>query len=59
VYPEGEFENPRGPLGGQRRVCRGGFWNSNALTCSNANRNNLQPDYNLQIIGLRVCRNSP
>ncbi len=56
VYDTRTPRNPRGGADGERRVVRGGAWNSapSALRC--ANRSGNRPDLGNSSLGFRLCR---
>ena len=46
-----------GPASGAHRVLRGGYWNSNAGSCTVGYRNGFSPDFRNRILGFRLaCR---
>lgn len=57
-YSEGSANNPAGPLSGQRKVLRGGSWNSDPQVLRAAFRNDGYPVIRLNFIGFR-CASSP
>ncbi|MFH2052177.1 MAG: formylglycine-generating enzyme family protein [bacterium] len=57
-YPAGSVNDPRGPDTGQVKVHRGGCWANFAAKCRSANRERVDPDARLDMIGLRVARNA-
>jgi formylglycine-generating enzyme required for sulfatase activity len=48
--------DPKGPLSGERRVRRGGSWNTNAKNCSAIERNSSEPERAQFDIGFRIVR---
>jgi len=62
-YQASPEKNPQGPNTGDKRVARGGSWNSTADKCRSAFRSNANPGYmdicfGYDIYGFRVVRNS-
>ncbi len=60
-YLEGPQKDPRGPESGERKVLRGGCWNSNPDACRSAYRYNENPAYTdacfgYDIYGFRCVR---
>jgi formylglycine-generating enzyme len=60
-YKESPKQDPRGPEAGDKKVLRGGCWNSNAAACRVAYRYNETPGYTdacfgYDIYGFRVVR---
>ena len=53
-YPEGSVLDPTGPTTGDRRVCRGGSWDSASIECRSAARNDLNPNQRYPTVGFRV-----
>lgn len=51
-YANSPSEDPQGPSGGSRRVCRGGAWFDCARGCRSANRGGHEPDYR-EFVGFR------
>jgi formylglycine-generating enzyme required for sulfatase activity len=54
-YPEGLQVDPRGPETGERRVVRGGSWNSNPRQVRSSARRSELPRTTHYAIGFRVC----
>jgi formylglycine-generating enzyme required for sulfatase activity len=54
-YKGSERVNPRGPIGGQKRIYRGGSWKSRAGNLRTTARNFNLPDYSSNDVGFRVC----
>ena len=50
----GAGTDPQGPLGGTRRVIRGGAFNSPGKTCRSASRDSANPAVAANTIGFRV-----
>lgn len=59
TYPTGDQTNPTGPQGGDRRVRRGGGWNTDANYCTVSFRSHSIATYSLNVIGFRCVRVSP
>jgi formylglycine-generating enzyme required for sulfatase activity len=57
-YSKGEASDPRGPDGGETRVCRGGSWGSPAGDCRSALRGRFSPDSRYSILGFRLALRS-
>jgi len=55
-YPDGPFENPKGPKKGEHRVIRGGSWNYYSQDCRAAYRIYGLPDSASFNLGLRLAR---
>jgi formylglycine-generating enzyme required for sulfatase activity len=55
-YPAGPVTDPTGSASGERRVLRGGSWDSDARYTRSANRDDVNPDYRHLDIGFRVAR---
>jgi serine/threonine protein kinase len=47
-------QNPTGPESGDKRVNRGGSWNSNARNCRSASRFSFAPSYSDKYMGFRL-----
>ena len=54
-YSSGRQTNPKGPYDGSSRVGRGGSWIINARGCRSSNRNNGNPTYRNDGLGLRLA----
>ena len=54
-YRLGDFQNPRGPETGLRRVSRGGSWRHQVKASRNAHRSSLPPEYRYLDYGFRVA----
>jgi formylglycine-generating enzyme required for sulfatase activity len=52
-YPSGRQMNPVGPPSGERRVLRGGSWDSGQRIVRAANRDHFAPDNRLIFVGFR------
>jgi formylglycine-generating enzyme required for sulfatase activity/TolB-like protein len=57
-YEERTQDNPRGPMRGDRRVLRGGSWNSDDGWLRSTYRNVGKPDQRYRDVGFRVVRPS-
>lgn len=55
-YQQGENNNPRGPSGGEERVCRGGSYFVFEYGCRSSFRSMLTPQYKSRDIGIRLAR---
>jgi formylglycine-generating enzyme required for sulfatase activity len=55
-YSEKAQVDPLGPQSGERRVRRGGSWNTNAKNCSAVERNSSLPSYVSGDVGFRIVR---
>jgi len=55
-YGQAENTNPRGPEGGEEKVCRGGSWFVYEYGCRASFRSMLEPDLSGIDIGFRVVR---
>jgi formylglycine-generating enzyme required for sulfatase activity len=55
-YAKSPVDDPRGPLGGSRRVCRGGTWCDPARFCRSVYRFSFGPGDRLDLVGFRVCQ---
>lgn len=55
-YPSEPVDDPRGPQTGEKRIRRGGGWDSAARTCSSVARSDVQPDYSDKYTGFRLVR---
>jgi formylglycine-generating enzyme required for sulfatase activity len=53
-YPPTKATDPKGPMGGTRRVVRGGSWSSGAINCRSAQRRAFLPEHRDNVIGFRV-----
>ena len=53
-YPSGAVTDPTGDSSGSNRVIRGGGWNDRAENCRSAFRNNRNPTYRYNDLGLRL-----
>ncbi len=53
-YDSGGVTDPQGPKSGNRRVARGGAWDSDARYCRSANRFNPEQTYRRYNIGFRL-----
>ena len=53
-YADGPAVDPQGAKTGKRRVCRGGSWDTSAVECRSAARNDRKPDGHDAICGFRV-----
>ena len=54
TYKSKDRANPRGPMGGQKRIYRGGSWKSRVSNLRATARNFNQPDYLSNDVGFRV-----
>jgi formylglycine-generating enzyme required for sulfatase activity len=54
VYRARNRVNPRGPLTGTKRVCRGGSWKSRAGTARASARAHNAPDFSSNDVGFRI-----
>ena len=52
-YADAAAENPTGPESGDRKVLRGGGWNSGSLDLRSAHRGSNDPDYSPANLGFR------
>jgi formylglycine-generating enzyme required for sulfatase activity len=60
LYTMDAQADPRGPDKGDKRVVRGGSWNTGGWTCRAAQRIAVAPSYRLNTIGFRVvCESDP
>jgi formylglycine-generating enzyme required for sulfatase activity len=57
-YEESPFRNPKGPTSGERRIVRGGAWNSGDTLVRAAHRQYLDPSDSDGYLGFR-CARSP
>jgi formylglycine-generating enzyme required for sulfatase activity len=55
----GPREDPTGPARGDKRVLRGGSWDSYGKACRSASRNSFGPDYRNHFLGFRVALGTP
>lgn len=55
-YAQAENDNPRGPEGGEEKVCRGGSWFVYHYGCRSAFRSMLDPELSGIDIGFRIVR---
>ena len=55
-YQYGSNENPAGPNDGEYRSIRGGSWSEPADGCRCSFRDNDNPIYRIQVVGIRVIR---
>ena len=55
-YPGGSVTDPRGPVSGSGRVCRGGSWYSNAGGCRASDRHYYSPGHRGSGLGFRLLR---
>jgi formylglycine-generating enzyme required for sulfatase activity len=55
-YPEGDAEDPTGPIGGELRIVRGGAWVTFAHMARVAFRGGLNPAQTADNVGLRPAR---
>ncbi len=55
-YPSDSVTDPKGPLSGSHRVCRGGGWNNSAHICRSAYRSLSRPDERNSSLGFRLAR---
>ncbi|MBC8426491.1 SUMF1/EgtB/PvdO family nonheme iron enzyme [bacterium] len=55
-YAGSPVDDPTGPTGGSRRVCRGGSWDGDARGCRAANRDRYVPSYRYGSLGFRLAR---
>lgn len=55
-YPQGPAIDPQGPPSGERRVKRGGGYDSAPQKCRPATRNSAEPDSRRYDVGFRVLR---
>jgi len=53
TYPSYDYENPKGPASGTRRVYRGGSWMNSAQELRTVVRGSLKPDTTLDTLGFR------
>ncbi len=54
-YSSGSQTNPKGPSSGSFRVNRGGSWAASRGRCRVSYRNDINPDYGLSSLGLRLA----
>ena len=54
-YSSGSQTNPTGPTSGTFRVFRGGCWDCSAKYCRVSYRDDFNPDYKFDYLGLRLC----
>lgn len=59
AYPAESVRDPTGPATGNRRVRRGGGWDSSAESCRSAARNSSEPGSRRREIGFRLVREIP
>jgi hypothetical protein len=55
-YSAGRVRDPRGPGAGEKRIRRGGSWDSSPTACSSASRSIVQPDRDDKLTGFRIVR---
>jgi len=55
-YSPKKSVDPEGPVGGTKRINRGGNWNSWGKKCRSACRSSYNPKYRNKFIGLRLVR---
>ena len=55
AYPSGAATDPTGPVGGVRRVSRGGSWSNGPRGCRSAYRDGSEPGYRVDSLGFRVA----
>jgi formylglycine-generating enzyme required for sulfatase activity len=58
-YAAGRVRDPRGPEAGEKRIRRGGSWDSSPATCTSAHRSMVQPDRDDKLTGFRIVRDIP
>lgn len=58
-YPSSQQTDPTGPTTGDKRVVRGGHWDSTAAACRSAARQSQTPDTRNRKIGFRIVRTIP
>lgn len=55
-YSDKDVIDPKGPQQGEKRIRRGGSWESRAKVCSSAARSDVLPDRGNKDTGLRILR---
>ena len=56
-YPAKDLVDPLGPVEGEKRIRRGGGWDSGARACTSAHRSIVLPDWSDKYTGFRIVRN--
>ena len=51
----GDATDPVGPVGGEKRVCRGGSWSFSASSCRSACQHCGESHYQFRVIGFRLA----
>jgi formylglycine-generating enzyme required for sulfatase activity len=57
--PDRSRPDPQGPREGEKKIRRGGSWNSSAKTCSSGARSGVKPNSEFQENGFRIVREIP
>jgi formylglycine-generating enzyme required for sulfatase activity len=55
-YQNSPFKNPKGPSSGERRIARGGSWNTADNLLRGANRQYFAASFSNNYLGLRCAR---